>query len=307
MKPALSAFVLRRVAKNLWRSRRRHLLSATVVAASLFLFGVCILAQANLQRLVEGWGDPLQITAYFKKQLGAGEMAAALDRLQKWPEVERVRLIDQEQAWRDFQAAMATQSGLLEGLSADVLPTSVEISLRATHRDGASFEQVAARLRGEKEFAAMDYPQQWIDRLDRIQLGLGWIKWSFGAVLFVATFCIISGSIKLGLTAHQEEVELMQLLGAPTELIQAPFLLEGMFQGLAGAAFSLALLWALFVPLQNEFSSFAGLMAPLVRPQFLDSSSSALVLAVGSVLGAAASLFSVNKWLRTWKVAPRGV
>jgi cell division transport system permease protein len=307
MKPALSAFVLRRVGKGFWRSRRHHLLCVTVMAASLFFFGAGTLAQINLERLLEGWGGQLQITAYFQRQLAASEISAALDHLQSWPEVEPVRLINQEQAWRDFQAALATQSGLLEGLSADVLPASVEIALKPAYRDSASFEQVAARLRGEKAFATIDYPQQWIERLDRMQLGLGWAKWSFGAVLFVAIFLVVSGAIKLGLTAHQEEIEVMQLLGAPTELIQAPFVLEGLIQGLAGAALSLALLWALFVPLQNEFSTFAALMAPLAEPRFLDSSSSALVLAMGSLLGAAASLFSLKKWLRGWKPAVPGV
>jgi cell division transport system permease protein len=88
-------------------------------------------------------------------------------------------------------------------------------------------------------------------------------------------------------------------------LNQAPFVLEGMIQGLAGGALSVAMLWGLFVLARSEFPTLAGFMAPLVRPQFLDTASIALVLASGWLLGAAGSLFSLRRFIRTWKAASR--
>jgi cell division transport system permease protein len=275
------------------------------MAVTLFVFGAFMLLQVNLAQLLRGWGEEIQITAYLIKQLSAGETSGVVARLQKWPEVERVRLISQEQAWRDFQAALGTQSGLLDGLPHDVLPASLEIALKPAYRDSPIVEQLAARLRGEREFASVEYPQEWLERLGLILLALEWAKWSLGGLLFLATFFIVGSAVKLALLARRDEIEIMQLVGASVELIQAPFVLEGMIQGLTGAVFSVAMLWGLFALAQSEFPTFAAFMAPLVRPRFLDAPSIALVLAIGWLLGAAGSLFSLRRFIKTWKATAR--
>jgi cell division transport system permease protein len=303
--PALSGFVLRRVANSLWQLRWSHLLTAATMAVTLFVFGAFMLLQINLEHLLKGWGEQIQITAYLSKNVGVDEMPALLARVQALPEVERVRLISQEQAWRDFQTALGAQSGLLDGLPRDVLPACLEISLKPAHRDSPVVEQLAARLRGEKEFASVEYPQEWVERLGLIVLAVEWAKWSLGGLLFLATFFIVSSAVKLAFLARQDEIEIMQLVGASEELIQAPFVLEGMIQGLVGGALSVAMLWGLFVLTQSEFPTLAGLMAPLVRPQFLDSASIALVIVSGWLLGAAGSLFSLRRFIRTWKATGR--
>jgi len=303
--PALCGFVLRRVGNSLWQLRWSHLLTAATMAVTLFVFGAFMLLQINLEHLLKGWGEQIQITAYLKKNLGADEIPALLARVQGWPEVERVRLISQEQAWRDFQTALGAQSGLLDGLPRDVLPASFEISLKPAHRDSPMVEQLAARLRGQKEFSSVEYPQEWVERLGLIVLAVEWAKWSLGGLLFLATFFIVGSAVKLALLARQDEIEIMQLVGASEELIQAPFVLEGMIQGLVGGALSVAMLWGLFALAQSEFPTLAGFMAPLVRPQFLDPASIALVLASGWLLGAAGSLFSLRRFIRTWKAASR--
>ena len=305
MTPALSGFVLRRVGSSLWQLRWSHLLTAATMAVTLFFFGAFMLLQINLEHLLKGWGEQIQITAYLSKNVGVDEMPALLARVQALPEVERVRLISQEQAWRDFQTALGAQSSLLDGLPRDVLPASLEISLKPAHRDSPVVEQLAARLRGEKEFSSVEYPQEWVERLGLIVLAVDWAKWTLGGLLFLATFFIVSSAVKLAFLARQDEIEIMQLVGASEELIQAPFVLEGMIQGLVGGALSVAMLWGLFVLMQSEFPTLAGFMAPLVRPQFLDSASIALVLISGWLLGAAGSLFSLRRFIKTWKATGR--
>ncbi len=299
---ALCGFVLRRVGNSLWQLRWSHLLTAVTMAVTLFVFGVFMLLQINLQQLLKGWGDQIQITAYLNNTVGADAIPALQARLQALPEVERVRWISQDQAWRDFQAALGGQSGLLDGLPRDVLPASFEISLKPAHRDSPVVEKLAQRLRDEQEFASVEYPQEWVERLGLIMLALEWAKWGLGGLLCLATFFIVGSTVRLALLARQEEIEIMQLVGASEELIQAPFVLEGMIQGLAGGALSMAMLWGLFVLVRSEFPTLAGFMAPLARPQFLDLSSIALVIASGWLLGAAGSVFSLRRYIRTWKV-----
>lgn len=307
MTPALCGFVLRRVGNSLWQLRWSHLLTATTMAVSLFVFGAFMLLQINLEQLLKGWGEQIQITAYLNKNLDADEIPAVVARVQSLPEVERVRTISREQAWRDFQATLGSQSGLLDGLPQDVFPASLEISLKPALSDSPMVEQIAARLRAEKEFASVEYPEEWVERLGLIVLAVQWVKWGLGGLLFLGAFFVVGSAVKLALLARKDEIEIMQLVGASEELIQAPFVLEGMIQGLAGGALSMAMLWGLFALARSQFPTLADFMAPLARPQFLDPASIALVLTSGWLLGAAGSLFSLKRFMRTWKAVGRAV
>jgi cell division transport system permease protein len=52
----------------------------------------------------------------------------------------------------------------------------------------------------------------------------------------------IASVVKLALYARQQEIEIMQLVGAPLSYIRGPFVLEGVFQGGLGALVALAAL-----------------------------------------------------------------
>lgn len=303
MKLSLVGFVLRRVRSSLWQLLWSHLLTAGIMATTLFVFGSFMLLETNLQKLLNGWGDQIQITAYLSNDLAAGDVAGLIQRVQVMPEVERVRHTSQEQAWRDFQAALGTQSGLLDGLPREVLPASIDISLSPPHRDGPVVQQLAARLKNESGVASVEYPQEWVERLGLIVLVVESIKWILAGVLFIATFFIVGSTIKLAIVARQDEVEIMQLVGASEELIQAPFVIEGMIQGLAGGALAIAGLGIAYLLLQAEVAKMGGLFVPLHELRFLNLPSLGLLLGAGWVLGAVGSLVSLRRFLRTWHVS----
>jgi cell division transport system permease protein len=215
--------------------------------------------------------------------------------------VQRVRYTSQAQAWRDFRIALGAQSGLIEGLPHDILPASIELSIKSGYRDSSTIEQLAQRLRTEKEITSVEYPQRWVEWLGLIVLAVEWAKWIVGGVLFLATFFIVGNAVKLAIYARRDEVEIMQLVGASPGLIQAPFVLEGMLQGLVGAAASLAALWGVYAVVGEQTELFTALILPIGHLRFLDLERSMLLLATGWLLGAAGSIFSLRRIVKTWR------
>jgi len=303
VKLSLLGFVLRRVRGSLWQLLWTHLLTAGTMAMTLFVFGGFMLVETNLQKLLKGWGEQIQIMAYLHSDLAADRVTGLIGRVQAMPEVERVRHISQEQAWRDFQVALGTQSGLLDGLPRDVLPASIEISLKPAHRDAPALEKLAKHLKKENDIASVEYPQEWVERLGLVLLVIEWLKWIVAGVLFMTTFFIVGNTVKLAILARKDEVEIMQLVGASEEVIQAPFVIEGMIQGLAGASIAIAGLGAAYLVLRKEMASMGGLLAPLGELRFLDPNGIFLLLAIGLFLGAAGSLISLKRFVRTWHVS----
>jgi cell division transport system permease protein len=259
-----------------------------------------MLLQENLEALLKGWGDQLQINAYLGKDVSEADIQSLQERIRLYPEIARVRHISQEQAWTDFQAALGAQSGVLEGLPRDVLPASFEIAVKANFRDGPLVEALAARLKKEKGITSVEYAQDWVERISLVVLAVQWAKWIFGGVLFLTTYFIVSSTVKLAILARKEEIEIMQLVGASREMIEAPFVVEGMIQGTAGGALSIGGLWLAVQIMRNQVPVSFSVFGFSNSLQFLGFQSIALIIAIGCVLGAAGSLFSLRRFLRNW-------
>jgi cell division transport system permease protein len=302
---ATLGFIARRAGHGLRQFLGAAILTSLTMALTLGVFGGFLMLQLNLEILLRGLGDRMQLTAYLARDLGAGELQALLERLQGFPAIAQVRYTSQEEAWQDFQASLGAQAGLLEGLPRDVLPASVEISVRPSFRDSAAMEHLAGLLKQQKELTQIDYPQQWVERLNLVALALQWAKWLVAGTLFLATFFLVSNMVKLAVMARREEIKVMQLVGASEALIQAPLAVEGLVQGLLGAGGALAVLWAVYRALRDDAAGLSELVPALGAIEFLDGPRIALILAIGVMLGASASLFAARGMVRSWQASAR--
>lgn len=301
MKLSFVGLVFRQVRSSLRHRYWSQMLTSLTMALTLFVFGAFMMLQANLEQLLMVWGDQIHITAYVVHALEPTELARLLKRVETLPKVERVRYTSQAQAWIDFQSALGAQSGLLDGLPHDVLPASIDITMKRGQRDSSTLEQLAQRLRGEKEIADVEYPQQWVERLGLTVLAIAWAKWIVAGVVFLATFFIVGSTVKLALYARRGEVEIMQLVGASETLIQAPFVLEGMLQGIVGAALALATLWGGYALLREQIEGLTGTLWSVGHVRFLDLEGAVFLVATGLILGAVGSLVSLRRIVKTWR------
>ena len=291
-------FIGRRVRNSVWELLWTHVLASVNIAMALFVFGAFILAQENIAALLKGWGEQLQINASVAKDLSEAEIQSLQQRIRSYPEVAGVRHISQEQAWTDFRAALGAQSGVLEGLPRDVLPASIEISVRDNFRDAPLVESLVSRLKNEKGITSVEYAQDWVERVSVVLLAFEWAKWLFSGILFLTSYFIISSTVKLAILARKEEIEIMQLVGASRAIIEAPFVMEGMLQGTVGGALSLGGLWLGYQLMRNSVPLSLNLFGSNSALQFLDVRSAGLMIAIGCLLGAAGSLFSLRRSLR---------
>jgi cell division transport system permease protein len=299
VKPAYLPFVLRKVVRSMKDLLWTHLLTSGTMAMTLCVFGGFLLLQENLRGFLKGWGEQIQIVAYLRQTLSAAELKGLLSQLRAFPEVGSIRYLSQEKAWDEFKRSLGAQSGLLEGLEKEILPASLEITLRAEFRGREDLGGVAARLKGLEGISDVEYSEQWSERLRLLLLGVQWAKWICGGFLFVATLFIVSNTVKLAILARREEIEIMQLVGAQGGLIKAPFVLEGMIQGLAGALLALAILGVLFILIDIHLPPALGILLASEELRFLDLGSIMLVLVMGWALGACGSLFAVRRYFAT--------
>jgi cell division transport system permease protein len=108
------------------------------------------------------------------------------------------------------------------------------------------------------------------------------------AVLLLGAAFTAASVVRLSLYARREEIDIMQLVGAPFSFLRGPFIVEGMLLGGLGALAALIALWGL----HGLFGGWAGQdLAGLLgseRLQFLGVFQALLLLSAGLGVGALA-------------------
>ena len=82
--------------------------------------------------------------------------------------------------------------------------------------------------------ADVRFDRRWLERLGQIATGVRWAGWILGAVLLIASVLTVATVVRLALHARRDEVDIMQLMGAPIGLLRGPLVVEGILQGGAG-------------------------------------------------------------------------
>jgi len=111
--------------------------------------------------------------------------------------------------------------------------------------------------------ADVRYDQQWLARLAGgidIVRGVGLV---LGLALTLAAALTVANVVRLALFARRDEIDIMQLVGAPQTFIRGPFVMEGVLQGGIGALVALLVLAAAFFALKARY------LAPLAAAMSL--------------------------------------
>ncbi len=278
-----------------------QLVSVTTIAVSVMVLGVVLTLVLNVDALADRWASDVRIVAFLADDAEEETLEAAAEQIRSWPEVLEVQTRARERALSELRAELGDDAPLLDGLDPALVPASVEVALKADQRSLAVQGAVAARLRGQAalgEVESVDYGQDIVARLHALAdlLRLGGLV--VGLLVAFAVVFIISNTVRLGLYARREELEIMQLVGATDRFIRAPFYLEGAFQGLAGALAGVLLLWAVYrlgVPAGQQAIQLDLLQIPLAFP---GPATLAGLVSASTGVGVLASHLSTSRFLR---------
>jgi cell division transport system permease protein len=112
---------------------------------------------------------------------------------------------------------------------------------------------------------------------------------------------LIQNTIKLTISARQDEIRIMRNVGATNRFIRSPFVIEGMITGFMGSIIPIALtIWGYHFVYERTGGSLISNMFRLVNPFPFVWYISGILLLIGIVVGLIGSWISVTRYLR-WK------
>ncbi len=234
---ALSSF-----GRALVREPRAALFGTGAVA-----FGV--LATLFLALVARGLGDVAahglpraEMVVELSDDLPPDRLADLQSRLGALAVVEAVRKVEPGLAMERLRASLGAEATVLEGIEPDFLPASLEITFRPGTAGSTAVSTLAERLERTVGVAHVTYLGDWVSRLGALVAVARAIVLCALALGGVGALWAVAAAARTRALARGEEIAVLALCGATDRFVRAPFVLEGLFVGLFGAALGLGLL-----------------------------------------------------------------
>ncbi|NLZ24462.1 hypothetical protein GX888_01795 [Candidatus Dojkabacteria bacterium] len=218
------------IKRNKWLTISTILVSAIVFTLSSVFISISILTQKTVDFLEQR----AQVIVFFKKGTDEKEIFHFRDTINSDSSVEQITYISQAQALEIYKEDFAENPELISTITADSLPPSLEI--RAKNID--SLINIIEKINKAKEtnphIEDVYYFKQVVDNMKTLSRII-----NIGSIILISAMAIVTVSlirvtIGFNIKLHQQEIEIMHLVGSSDKFIRTPFLIEGTFYGLAG-------------------------------------------------------------------------
>ncbi len=272
--------------------------SVLTMAVALATVATFFLVVVNVEQLAKRWTSEIQVIAYLDSPPSQSELPGLVKMIKDYPEVDSVLFVSQQEAMARFKERLGNDQGLLEGVSASILPASFEISLLSEYRSQEGVSGIIQKLESVLGTKDLRYGQEWLQRFNNFVRMLRYVGMVLGGFLLLAALFIVSNTIKLTLYARRDELEIMALVGATMRFIKIPFMLEGAIQGFVGGLLSLV-----FLGLSYSLVIARSLNGFWLTPTdfdllFLTFSQQLILVCSGILLGVLGSLSSLRRFVR---------
>lgn len=294
-------YCLKEGMKNIIRNILFSLASTATVSACIFLFCLFFSLVANVQYMVQKAETNVGITVFFEETMAEAEIQEIGDRICERSEVKEVRYISAEEAWENFQKEyFKDMENLAEGFAEDN-PLAGSASFEIFLHDISEQETVVSWLQSVQGIRKVNYSNDTAAGLVNFNKMLGLLSAVIIGILLAVSIFLISNTISTAAAFRKDENRIMRLIGATNFMIRAPFVVEGLIIGFAGAVIPLVAVYFLYrnavVYMMEKFNILSNIIE-FLPIQTIFPYMAAVAMALGVGIGFVGSFFTIRKHLK---------
>jgi cell division transport system permease protein len=273
---------------SLRRSGRSALVSIGTIAIAFATLGGFLLISVNVQGVLDQWLQAAEMSIYLHDTIREADRVALEDFLRSQPMVAEVEYVSRERALERFRADFPELREVTSGVGENPFPSALEVRLRTENGGDAAADTLSRDVAGKPGVSDIRYDRRWLARLVGIVTTARLIAAIVAGILMLGAAFTVAAVVRLSLYARRDELEIMQLVGAPFSYIRGPAIVEGLVLGGIGAALALAAIAVLYSTVSGWLGSDLAGLVGIGQIRFLGGTELVMMLLGGVAVGAAA-------------------
>jgi cell division transport system permease protein len=295
------------VSESIQNFRRNWVMTLGAVITiylSLLLVGVFLATGVIINSVVKSVEEKVTIQIFIKDGAATADVNSLQQSLLSDPAVAGVQYTSKEKALEKFKQDMKQSPEIIQQLEGNPLPASLDVTLKDPRQVQAMVDKIKVNAlflkiadRPDNPEESLKYGQQVVKKLFAFTQVVRWIEIAFVVMLGAVSLIFINNTIRLAIYARRKEIGIMRLVGASNWFIRTPFLLEGVFQALIGAALailSVAGLQAAIMPRLGDALPFL----PVNMTGQATAQIAVILVAAGVFIGLLGSGFALRRYLK---------
>lgn len=221
----------------------------TVTFFIITVFTVIFIVTNNMLGFLE---SRPQVTAFFQDTATNEQVQSLESRLESSGVTQTISYISKEEALEIYQEQNKDNPLLLEMVTADILPASLE----ASARDVDDLETIASIMSADESVEEVIYQKDIIDSLRLWTRGVRAIGIALSSIFVLTSILTIAIIIGLKTASRKHEINTLSLLGASSWYIKSPFIIEGIFYSTTGSLIGWGITYLIILYLTPNLIAF---------------------------------------------------
>ena len=289
---------LKRMFADLKKERLHSTSNVLIMAITFLVLGVFITVVAMTQTALRFLENQAQVTVFFKDEFEEPGILQLKDRLSADERISEVSYISKNDAFKIFTEVNKNEEALLESISADILPASLEIKTKNI-ADLSTLSEEFSSLEGVED---VRFFKDVIEKF-RVWSGIAYIAGFVLAGIFMTiSYSVVISTLRSAIRSKAGEIEIMKLVGASENYVRTPFVQQGLFFGLvssaiAGIFFVVFLSAGYYAEFLSWNLSFGFIHGFSITPVVFSLGLAFVLVLSGGLLGYLGSSVAIKKYL----------
>lgn len=276
------------------RSPYQSILSIVVITITFFVAYCFSLLSIGSARVLSFFETQPQVIAFMQLDAADEAINSLANVMRGKSYVRDVKVVTKQDALTIYQQENQNNPLLLELVTDEILPASVEVSAI----NAKDLEQIRNDLQSDSNVDEAVLQESVVSNLIRWTGAMRWIGLFILLVLMTTSFLMIMVTISMKVSSKRGQIKIMKFIGASNAYISSPYLMEAAVSSSLANLLAFALYYALVLYMTPWFRDFlAGVISfPIPWQFFAYQLLAGVVLAL--LLGSLASIVAVQRMLK---------
>ena len=279
---------------NIRRSPYQSMAAIMILTVTFFVAYTFSLFLYSTQKILNYFETRPQVIAFFKIEATDKQIQDAQKEMSSKAYVDNVAVISKEKALEIYKETNKEDPLLLELVTADILPASIEVSGKDVH----SLTTINADLEKLAGIEEVIFQQSIIDSLKSWTLSIRYVGLASVLVLSTTSILFMMLLIAMKISNKRNTINIMHIIGASTWYIKAPFIYEAIIYTIVGSILGWSTTYVGLLYITPWLKDFLGTIPLLPVPLNLLLIQLLVGTTIGIFLAMLASASSVQRVMR---------